>query len=137
MSATPPPTARPNPLQMIFHIGRTTRLTGALLRDPRISIFRKLFFLLCIAALVVVVILPADVTQALLESVLPFVGPLLGIPADIAVDWVAAAVAGYNLLRIFPPEIVGEHYDRLFRGGVAASPPTPQPQISAPLGSKK
>lgn len=111
---------RPNFVQMIFHVGRTSRLAGALLRDPHISIFRKIFFLGAIAGLILALALPESVGE-LASTILPFIGPAIGLSGDIAIDWVAATVIGFNLLRIFPPEIVGEHYDRLFR--------TPAPQI--------
>ena len=44
-----------------------------------------------------------------------WIGDALGIPAEASLDWVAAAVAAFNLLKLFPAEIVGEHYDALFR----------------------
>ncbi len=105
---------RPSFMQMVFHVGRTSRLAGALLRDRRISIFRKFFFLLAIAGLILALLLPETI-GVLVENILPFVGPVLGLPGDVALDWVAATVIGFNLLRIFPAEVVGEHYDMLFR----------------------
>jgi hypothetical protein len=42
------------------------------------------------------------------------IADLLGIPTEAGFDWIAFAVAAYNLLRLFPTDIVGEHYDRLF-----------------------
>ena len=54
----------------------------------------------------------------LVTNLLPVVGRFIGLgelPADAALDWVLVVVAGFNLLRLFPKEIVGEHYDRLFR----------------------
>jgi hypothetical protein len=40
---------------------------------------------------------------------------ILELPLDGAIDWVTFAVATFSLLKLFPKEIVGEHYDRLFR----------------------
>ena len=39
----------------------------------------------------------------------------LGLPTEFAIDWIFVSVAAFNLLKLFPAEIVGEHYDRLFR----------------------
>jgi hypothetical protein len=116
------PLTRPNPLTMIVHIGKTFRLAGAILRDPRVSIFRKLLFVLSIAVLLVALIAPDTIGGLLSEFVIPIVGPaFLGLPADISFDWIAVAVAAYNLMRVFPAEIVAEHYDRLFRSRSAPS----------------
>ena len=120
----PAPYVRPSPMQLLFHIGKTSRLAGSLLADRRISIFRKLFFLAAIGALVLALLLPESL-GAILENIIPFVGPVLGLPSDVALDWVAATVIGYNLLRIFPASVVGEHYDRLFRV-IPVQAPTPQ-----------
>ncbi len=117
---TPPPSqARPNPFAMFFHIGKTARLAGAILRDPRVSIFRKLFFLVSIAVLLLALAAPETI-GAVVSNVIPLVGPAIDIPADVTLDWVAVAVAAFNLMRIFPDEIVSEHYDRLFRAQPSA-----------------
>ncbi len=105
---------RPNPLQLLLHVGKTTRLAEALLNDPRVSILRKLMFISAIC-LMIITLLAGDAASELVSNILPLIGPVLGIPADASLDWVAVAVAAYNLLRIFPPQIVGEHYDQLFR----------------------
>lgn len=112
--STGPTTARPNPFQFIFNIGKTLRLAGALLGDPRVSIFRKFFFVGSLGALILLLLLPADITAEFVSNVLPVVGPALGLPADAAFDWVALAFVAFNLMRVFPPEIVSEHYTRLF-----------------------
>ncbi len=115
-------------MQLLFHVGRTTRLAGSLLADRRISIFRKLFFLAAILGLILALLLPESLGE-IVANIIPFVGPVLGLPGDVALDWVAATVIGYNLLRIFPASVVGEHYDRLFRVVPAQSPVTKQPKI--------
>jgi hypothetical protein len=124
MSQTSTRTARPNPVQMLFHVGKTSRLAGALLRDRRISIFRKIFFIASLALLVLLLIL-GDAATELVSNILPFVGPVLDIPADATLDWVTLAIVSYNLLRVFPPELVSEHYARLFRAPQTIAPATP------------
>ena len=111
------PQSRPNPFQLLFHVGKTIRLAGALLVDGRITIYRKLLFLGSLVILALALIAPDTIGVLLSEFILPFVGPAIDIPADIALDWVAIAVAAYNLLRVFPEEIVTQHYNRLFHKG--------------------
>src|SRR5579884_872128 len=105
---------RPNPFQLLIHVGKTARLAGALMGDRRISIFRKLFFIATILVMIVV-LLAGDTASELVSNVMRLVGPVLDIPADATLDWVLLATASYNLLKVFPPQIVSEHYDRLFR----------------------
>ncbi len=112
--AQPQPVAptRPNPFQMLFHVGRTARLAGALMTDPRVTIFRKLLFVGSIVLLLVALIFPETIGGSL--SV--FLPPLLGVevPVDATLDWVAVGLAAFNLLRVFPQEVVTYHYNRLF-----------------------
>ena len=108
------PQSRPNPFQLLFHVGKTVRLAGALLADSRITIYRKLLFLGSLIILALALVAPDTIGVLLSEFILPFVGPVIDIPADVALDWVAIAVAAYNLLRVFPEEIVTIHYNRLF-----------------------
>jgi hypothetical protein len=115
----------PNPLQLLLHVGKTARLAGALLRDVRVSVFRKIFFLSAIAALIGL-LFATDAVTVVVESAIPLFGPLVGLPADAAFDWVAVAVIAFNLLRVFPAQIVGEHYDRLFHGRTL---PKPSPKV--------
>jgi hypothetical protein len=110
----------PNPIAMIFHFIKTFTLTGSLLADPRVHPARKAVFLTIVGGLAAAALGVEGVGELVTQilNVIPGLGLLLGIgevPVDAAVDWVLVAVAAFNLLRIFPAEIVGEHYDRLFR----------------------
>jgi len=114
MVPAPQPQTRPNPnpFQLLFHVGKTTRLAGALLADPRVTIYRKILFVGSLMILVLALLAPETIGE-LVSAILPLV-PFAEIPADAALDWVAVAVAAYNLLRVFPDEVVAEHYQRLF-----------------------
>jgi hypothetical protein len=110
----------PNPVQMLLHVFKTVALGGALLADRRVHPIRKLVFVGVLGALVAAALgvegVGEIVTQVL--NVIPGLGVALGIgevPVDAAVDWILVAVVAFNLLKLFPAEIVGEHYDRLFR----------------------
>lgn len=100
---------------VFLHIGKTFRLIGSLLTDPRISLMRKLFFLGSIGCLLVVLLFPDIFNELILSTVLPLLGTVLGIPLDAGFDWIAFALLIANLLRVFPADIVAEHYQAIFR----------------------
>lgn len=111
-------TGKPNPFALIFHIGKTSALVGSVLHDGRVSWLPKTVFLTCVTALLAAIILP-EFGIDLFALGVPVIGPIfdaLGLPVDASFDWVAFTVAAFNLLKLFPAEIVGEHYDHLFRG---------------------
>lgn len=106
--------SRPGRLDVFLHAIKTFKLVGALLTDTRISIVRKLLFLGAIAGLAVLLFFPDLLNEFFLSTVLPLVGTVLGIPVDAGIDWVAFAVVIVSLLRVFPADLVAEHYEQLF-----------------------
>jgi hypothetical protein len=106
-----------NGFSLFFHIRKTFKLASAVLHDPRVHWAPKLAFIVSAGALGLAVLVP-ELGMDSIMAVIPgfgWLGDALGIPAEATFDWVTAAVAAYNLLKLFPAEIVGEHYDRLFR----------------------
>jgi len=106
---------QPKKRDVFFHSIKLTKLVGAVLKDRRVSVLRKGAYLGIVGLLLGALLFPevfADVVT-LITPLLPL--EALEIPTDAAVDWVAFAVASFSLLKLFPKEIVGEHYDRLFR----------------------
>ena len=108
------PLVQPKRFDIFLHLPKTVRLIGALLRDRRIPLTRKLLFFSSIALLLVVLFFPDLFSEGILSVALPFVGTLLGIPIDVGFDWIALAMLLVNLLHVFPPAIVSEHYQRIF-----------------------
>ena len=106
--------SRPKPWDLLFNIPKSFRLVMALLRDPRIAFTRKILFFGTIGFLIVALLLPETVLAGALEAVLPFVGPAISLPPDAALDWTAIALASFSLLRVFPSEVVSEHFERIF-----------------------
>jgi len=106
-----------NGLSLLFHIRKTFKLASAVLHDPRVPWAPKVAFLVSAGTLALVVLVPELGADGIMAAVpgLGWIGDALGIPAEASLDWVAAAVAAFNLLKLFPAEIVGEHYDALFR----------------------
>ncbi len=105
---------RPSKFSMFFHGFKTLNLIRALLIDERISMVRKVAFFGSILLLVVILIFPDAFGEAFLSTVLPILGTILGIPIDAGFDWVAFALVGMGLLRIFPADLVAEHYQEIF-----------------------
>jgi hypothetical protein len=100
-----------------LHFPKTAALATALLQDARVHWLPKLLFVGSIIALLIALFFPEAAAEVVGLGI-PGVGWILdalGIPVDATIDWVVLAVAAFNLLRLFPREIVGEHYDRLFR----------------------
>ena len=109
-----------NPATMVTHVFKTVALAGALLADRRVHPVRKLAFVVILTLLIAAALgvegAGEIVTQVL--NLIPGLGVALGIgeiPVDAVVDWVLVAVVAFNLLKLFPADIVGEHYDRLFK----------------------
>jgi hypothetical protein len=105
--------AQPKRLDIFFHALKTFRLIVALLRDSKVHFIRKAAFIIFTGILLILLLLP-DIPVAL-SVVLPVVGTLLGVPLDAGVDWVVFSLLVVSLLRIFPSEIVSEHYMHIFK----------------------
>ncbi len=110
---------RPNPVAMVVHLFKTLSFGRSLLRDQRIHPVRKVAFV-TLLGLVIAAALGVDVASELITqglNIIPGLGAVLGIgefPVDAVVDWVLVVVVAFNLLKLFPARIVGEHYDRIF-----------------------
>ncbi len=110
----------PNPIAMLFHMFKSLSLAVSLLVDPRVHPARKAVFITVIGTLIAAAVGVEGVGELITQvlNVVPGLGAFVGvgeIPVDVTIDWVLVAAAMFNLLRLFPREIVGEHYDRLFR----------------------
>ncbi|HEY7983826.1 MAG TPA: hypothetical protein VID73_06640 [Ktedonobacterales bacterium] len=110
----------PNPIAMLFHVFKSMSLAVSLLVDPRVHPARKAVFIMVLGALIAAAVGVEGIGEAVTQllNVVPGLGVFVGageIPVDVTVDWVLVAAALFNLMRLFPREIVGEHYDRLFR----------------------
>jgi hypothetical protein len=99
----------------LFHVRKTTRLYGTLLHDPRVALWRKIFFVGAIIVFGIVLIIPDSIIIGALSLLLPVAGPAFGIPAGITADVAALAIVLYAFLRIFfPRQIVHEHAVELY-----------------------
>jgi len=106
----------PNALALLFHIPKTFSLIGAVFRDARVHWLPKIVFSLSLAVLLLALLTPETFAEIVGFIGLPLTAPfeLLGIPVDGTIDWAVLGVAAFNLLRLFPSQVVGEHYSRIF-----------------------
>ena|ERR1051326_1428507 len=111
---TPEPYRQPRRRDLVFHLPKTIRLVGTILWDGRVSLLRKGAFLGGIGLLLVLLFVPELVADGatLLSPLFSLIG--VELPAEGAMDWLAFTLASFSLLKVFPTEILGEHYERLF-----------------------
>jgi hypothetical protein len=105
----------PNALAILFNFPKTLSLVKSVFQDARVHWMPKIVFSLSLIVLLVALFVPeifAEIVGAFSVIGLPL--DLLGIPVDGTIDWIVAAVAAFNLLRLFPSQVVDEHYDRIF-----------------------
>jgi uncharacterized membrane protein len=100
---------------VFLHGFKTFKLIGSLLADPRIALWRKVFFFGSIAGLLVILLFPDLINEFVLTTILPLVGTAFGLPLDAGIDWVGFALVVVSLLRFFPAELVAEHYRQIFQ----------------------
>lgn len=109
------PLEHPKRRDIFLHGLSTLKLIGALITDPRIPIWRKLFFFASIGGLAFILFFPDALNEVFMSTVLPIAGTVLGVPIDAGFDWIAFALAIVSLLRFFPSELVAEHYQHIFK----------------------
>lgn len=106
--------ARPHVWEFVLHPLKVLRFVWALAHDPRVSLVRKVVYLLVEGVLLVALLVPEGVVATLVAGLLPLVGPLVAVPADATVDWLFLGATAYALLGLFPAQIVREHHARIF-----------------------
>ncbi len=106
--------ARPRRMEIFLHITKTWKLIGALITDRRVPVWRKALFFGSTGGLLFILLFPDALNEAVMSTILPLAGTLLGIPLDAGFDWLAFALAVVTLLRFFPAELVAEHYRQIF-----------------------
>ena len=111
---SPVSSARPHPWEMVEHPIKTLRFVNDLRQDRRISLVRKLLYLVPMLLLLLAVLLPEGIIAAFIAVALPLVGPAINLPADAVIDWVFLGIAAYALLGIFPHAVVAEHHAQVF-----------------------
>ena len=107
-------TKRMSAVSSIIHLPRTFKVAGNVMKDARVNIMPKIMFVGGIAALLAALLTPEAFAEVV--NFIPGMGQLLGaleIPVDGAVDWIALGLAALNLMKLFPQDVVNEHYDNV------------------------
>lgn len=116
-SAAPLHADHPHVSELLLHPVKALKFVGGLLTDRRVSVFRKLVFVVPVLGLLVALLLPESLVAALAGTVLPVVGALISLPIGATLDWTVLAAVALLLLHIFPASIVREYHARLFHRG--------------------
>ena len=114
-SRFPEKLARPRRFTLFVHGIKTFKLIGALVKDRRVPMVRKILFFGSILFVLVLLLFPDVLGDALLGVIMPVVGIVLGVPIDAGFVWVVLAMVLVSLLRVFPAGLVSEHYRRIFK----------------------
>ncbi len=112
-SQFPEKLVRPGRFALFFHAIKTLKLIGALLKDSRVPLVRKILFFGSFLLILMLLLFPD--TELVLGLILPVIGTILGVPLDVGFDWVVLSLVLVSLLRVFPAELVSEHYRRIFQ----------------------
>ncbi len=111
-------TSKINAYQALAHLPRTLKVAGKTLQDSRVSALPKLLFVGGVVFVLAALLTP----EALAEFValVPGLGDILAaglIPVDGAIDWMALGIVALNLMKLFPQEVVNEHFDNIASKG--------------------
>ncbi|HEX8995045.1 MAG TPA: hypothetical protein VF812_03335 [Ktedonobacterales bacterium] len=114
-------TSKINAYQALAHLPRTLKVAGSVMADARVKALPKILFVGSIVFILAALLTP----EALAEFIafVPGVGDILalaGLPVDATIDWLALGITALNLMKLFPQDIVNEHFD----AAVAKSKPT-------------
>ncbi len=107
-------TKRMGAISSIVHLPRTLKVARNVLGDARVNVLPKIMFVGGIVALLAALFTPEAFAETV--NLIPGLGQLLGaleLPVDGAVDWIALGIAALNLMRLFPQEVVDEHYNNV------------------------
>jgi hypothetical protein len=101
-------------MSSIVHLPRTFKVAGNVMKDARVSIMSKAMFIGGIVALLLALLAP----ETFLDVIVAIPGAtavldLVGIPIEAAGDWIVLGIAALNLMKLFPQEVVNEHYDNV------------------------
>lgn len=110
-----------NAFQALVHLPRTLKVAGGVLADARVSVLPKALFLGSVAFVLAALLTPEALAEFI--AVIPGLGDLLALgflPVDGAIDWITLGIVALNMMKLFPQDIVNEHFD----AAVAKGKPT-------------
>ena len=120
-SQRPNDASKINAFQALAHLPRTLKVAGAVLGDSRVQFLPKALFIGSVVFVLAGLLGFDGLTE--IVALVPGLGDVLAlgfVPVDGAIDWMALGLLALNLMKMFPQEIVNEHFDTI----VAKSKPT-------------
>lgn len=105
-------TSKINAYQAIAHLPRTLKVAGAVMQDARVKFLPKALFIGSVAFVLAALLTPEALGEFI--AFVPGIGDVLaiaGLPVDGAIDWLALGITALNLMKLFPQDIVNEHFD--------------------------
>jgi hypothetical protein len=111
-SFDPTITSKINAYQAFAHLPRTLKVAGKTLQDSRVSVLPKMLFIGSVVFVLAALLTPEALAEFV--AVVPGLGDILALgflPVDGAIDWMALGIVALNLMKLFPQEIVNEHFD--------------------------
>lgn len=112
-----------NAFQALAHLPRTLKVAGAVLTDSRVQFLPKALFIGSMAFVLAAVLTPEALAEFI--AVVPGLGDLLALgflPVDGAIDWMTLGLLALNLMKMFPQDIVNEHFDTIVAKGKPTGP---------------
>lgn len=110
-----------NAFQALVHLPRTLKVAGGVLGDSRVKALPKMLFLGSVVFVLAALLTPEALAEFI--AVIPGLGDLLALgflPVDGAIDWITLGIVALNMMKLFPQDIVNEHFD----AAVAKSKPS-------------
>ena len=110
-----------NAFQALVHLPRTLKVAGGVLGDSRVKALPKVLFLGSVVFVLAALLTPEALAEFI--AVIPGLGDLLALgflPVDGAIDWITLGIVALNMMKLFPQDIVNEHFD----AAVAKSKPS-------------
>jgi hypothetical protein len=111
-------TSKINAYQALAHLPRTLKVAGKTLADSRVKALPKLLFVGSSVCVLAALVTPEALAE--IVAVIPGLGDLLALgflPVDGVIDWMALGVLALNMMKLFPQEIVNEHFEEATKKG--------------------
>ena len=112
-----------NAFQALAHLPRTLKVAGKVLTDSRVQLLPKALFIGSVAFVLAALLTPEALAEFI--AVVPGLGDILALgflPVDGVVDWMALGILALNLMKMFPQNIVNEHFDEVVAKGKPTGP---------------
>lgn len=115
--------SRINAYQALAHLPRTLKVAGAVMSDARVQFLPKALFIGSVAIILAALLTPEALAEFI--ALVPGLGDVLALgflPVDGAIDWMTVGLLAMNLMKMFPQDIVNEHFENIVSKGKPTGP---------------